>query len=308
MIRLVLELRPLSAMVSKPTGGMLFGHLAWAVREKLGEAALRTLLDGYLEGRPFAVLSDLLPLGYVPMPSLPLAKLAPNVTASSRKDLKAKRWLPEEALGKPVAQWAALAKTPAQLREEGFGSETTAFVHNSISRASGTTGKGVFAPFEVSSETFSPDARWSLHVVLDDARLSSDAFTELLSTIGLSGFGRDASTGMGRFEVLGVRTSAPLPAAKSWITLAAMAPQGGDWDPAACFYRPLTYFGRHGNVRALGGAVFKKPIVLADCGALMTLREASAQGFAGRGIGGLSAYADTVHQGYAPMLPVSDCL
>lgn len=305
MIRLVLELKPLSAFASKPTGGMLFGHLVWAARERLSEDGVKTLLDGYLQGRPFAVLSDLLPKGFVPMPALPLAVLAPNLAAGARKDLKAKRWLPEDALSRPVEEWAGRAKSSAQLREEGLGSSETAFVHNSISRATGTTGKGAFAPYEVASESFLPEHRWSLHVVLDEERLSVETFLDLIRAVGMSGFGRDASTGMGRFEVLASGVVKPFASAKSWVTLSAMAPQRGGWDPERCFYRPLTYFGRHGNDRALGSGVFKKPIVLAECGALLTLREPSAKGYAGQGIGGHSAFADTVHQGYAPMLPVS---
>ena len=86
-----------------------------------------------------------------------------------------------------------------------------------------------------------------------------------------------------------------------------MSPVAGVFRSDRTFYKPVTYFGRHGNVRALSSVPFKKPLLLAETGAFLTVHAEAPQtmSFAGRGIVGHSAYADTVAQGYAPLLAVT---
>ena len=106
-----LTLRPLTAFGTPLAGDTLFGQLCWALRHRLGNAALTALLDGYTAGRPFAVLSDGLPAGHLPLPTLPSRLWA--ASDLDRKALKRRRWLPTAALTEPLPGWQALARDDA---------------------------------------------------------------------------------------------------------------------------------------------------------------------------------------------------
>ena len=303
MVRLVFKIRPASDFGSRLTGGMLFGHVAWRVRETFGEARLQACLAGYEKGAPFLVLSDAFPSGFAPLPAIPTSWWAETDYAAQRKRLKAKRWLPLKALKEPLSAWSAQAVSDAELPRSCAGRAVDR-QHNTISRLLASTTSAGFAPYVVSATSFSDEAQFDVYADLDEERLGRDELGRLLEDVGTLGYGRDASTGLGRFEVEAMNVLEPPPAARCWLALSAMSPGGAPFDADKCFYRPITYFGRHGNVRALGGTPFKKPIVLADAGAWVTLTERRSILFAGHGIKGHSAYADTVHQGYAPLLPI----
>lgn len=306
MTRYLFEIRPLSAFASEPTGGMLFGQLAWGLREAFGEARLTELLEGYTAGQPFAVLSGALPHGFVPVPELPSYCWWHAATAQERKLRKALQWLPIEALSRPISEWEDLARKSTDLTVDGspFAREVL-LTHNSISRLTGTTGEGAFAPFDVSVKRYAKTLTLDVYLDLDETRLTVEEIESALQAVGLFGFGRDASTGAGKFEIVSRKALPSNEAAQYWLALAAMAPQGCGFDGDRSFYRPITYFGRHGNVRAQEGTPFKKPIIMADRGALLRHPDQAPRQWAGKGISGHSAYADTVHQGYAPLLPVT---
>lgn len=308
MTRYCVQIRPLSPFASAMTGGMLFGHVAWSVREAFGEARLTALLDGYCAGRPFAVLSDAFPHDFVPVPVIPAHIWRQAETAKERKRLKTLKWLAVDALHTSPTRWQNEARDNAGV-SAAQGSPFVREVwctHNSISRLTGTTGEGPFAPYGVSVNAFAREQLLDLYVDLDEERLSADEFEDLLKSVGSFGFGRDASTGAGKFDVEAIEKRPDNDASRGWLALCASAPSGSGFDGERSFYRPLTYFGRHGNVRANEGTPFKKPIVLADTGAFFWCDEPRAMQWTGKGISGHSAYADAVHQGYAPLLPVRE--
>jgi len=155
---------------------------------------------------------------------------------------------------------------------------------------------------------------FDLLVVLDDDRLSLAELTAALQTIGQAGFGRDASIGLGKFEL----TSAATPAAwasaanaNSQLTLGPCAPQGLGFCPVRSSYQVVTRFGRHGDAAVQSGQPFKRPVLLAKAGGLFwpeTL-DANCQ-FIGQGLGGTAnpvstAMPETVQQGYAPVIAIA---
>src|SRR5699024_624779 len=71
MQTLRLTLKPCSAFGTPLKGDTLFGQLCWAIRHRFGETQLTKLLQGYTAGQPFVVISDALPSGFLPRPSLP---------------------------------------------------------------------------------------------------------------------------------------------------------------------------------------------------------------------------------------------
>ncbi len=311
MDRGIFRIRPQTAFGGPLRSDTFFGQMAWAVRHRYGEPRLRELLAGYTEGKPFLVCSDGFPAGFLPRPNLPLRTFA-NDPAADHKAIKRKAWLPFTALDRSLPEWFG-----ACLDAETLQSETTAALadvhpqsHNRIDRRSNTTGEG-FAPFSHSQWWF--DTRsgvaMDLYLLWDPERFSREECHAVLEDVGLFGYGRDATTGLGKFlveELLPWNLPEP-DAPTSYWTLAPCAPQGLSWDVSRSYYTPFTRFGRHGDTAVLQQP-FKSPLLLADSGAVLTPTAWRSAFFVGQGLGGegtLSwAIPETVHQGYAPVLPL----
>lgn len=322
---------PLSAFGTPPKGDTFFGQLCWALRNRLGEARLTQLLDGYTAGRPFAVVSDALPAGHLPRPALPGHWFTP-LPGDDRKAVKKRIWLPVEHVAAHVTDWLQHCRPASAL--PGGAVESHPHPHNAIDRRTGTTGED-FAPYTMGRQWYGAkgekrttdshalvDAHLDLHIVLDETRLSATDLEQALRDIGELGFGRDAGIGLGRFR-LDAFAAADLPAqadANAWLTLAPCAPQGLAWDAERCFYSVFTRFGRHGDVGVHQGNPFKAPVLLANTGAVLTPRPQAGEGpreralFIGQGLGGKAANGEgilskaipaTVHQGYAPVIGIN---
>ncbi len=296
-------LRPLSAFATPIAGDTLFGQLCWVARERLGEARLRELLDGYVEGRPFLVVSDGFPSGLLPRPTAPDFALGlAAVDPARRKQARGHRWLPADGADEPIARWM---KEPAV----SDAIKPLVLTQNTINRYTGTTGEGQFAPRQVDRSFFCAEARIDVYAVIDE-RLSADKLRQFLEDVGDHGYGRDATTGLGKFGVeQAVDTSWPKRASHHWLTLAPCQPNPGELVADGCYYTPLTRFGRHGNIAAVTAHPFKRPLLMIATGALLQSREPIQWDFHGCGLGGSgnpvsSVIPDTVHQGYAPVLPL----
>ena len=107
-------LKPLSAFGTPMAGDTLFGQLCWTLRHQLGNDRLNALLGGYTDGNPFAVVSDALPAGHVPLPSVPSSLWAAS-SDTDRKLLKRKLWLPSTALAENFPEWQARARSDADV-------------------------------------------------------------------------------------------------------------------------------------------------------------------------------------------------
>jgi CRISPR-associated protein Csm4 len=302
MQTLTLTLRPLSAFGTLPLGDTLFGQLCWLLRDGMGEAELVKLLDGYTTGKPFAVVSDTLPHGYVPRPNVPLYFFQQDKNAD-RKAVKKQAWLPLVALDQPFAKWLSVCEAKDFLHEE-------IQPHNSISRLTGTTGTG-FAPYALDQHWYAENTTLDVHIVFDASRITADKLQQTFTHMGYMGFGRDASVGLGKFEVLEVQVQA-LPAnanANAVLTLAPSAPQRLGFDTANSYYQLFTRFGRHGGQAVQSGKPFKTPVLLAKTGALFSSDHFTAETFfIGQGLGGNGQLSKqipaTVQQGYAPVIPI----
>jgi CRISPR-associated protein Csm4 len=316
MERLIFTLAPQTAFATPLAGDTLFGQCCWAIRHCFGEAKLAELLMGYTDNKPFMVIADAMPQGFLPRPTLPTELLGFDTgDTKQRKAQKGKKWLSESVLTAPLNQWAKEALTESEMlatiKLTGHFLKTEAQDHNSLNRKTGTTGTGEgFAPFQRQTFWYHPEIKLSLIVELDTARLSADDLQEALYWIGLHGYGKEASCGLGKFVI--ERTVPPehvkgTDQPNAWLTLAPCAPQGLAWHSERCYYQILTRFGRHGDMAVhRQGGVFKNPVLMAATGAILTPNTTDiTQGFIGQGITGVSkTIAATVHQGYAPVYPV----
>lgn len=304
-------LQPLSAFGTPLAGDTLFGQLCWTLRHQLGNARLNDLLQGYTDGKPFAVVSDALPLGHVPLPAVPssLWSAPSTATPADRKVLKKKKWLPTAALGTPFSNWQSQAASDADVAHQTERAQP----HNTINRQTGTTGEGAFAPYAMSQIWFHHGQRFDLHVVLDESRLSLAEFTAALDGMGATGFGRDASIGLGKFQRMGDARSYERPQVadpNSYLTLGPCAPQGQGFCAVRSTYQVVTRFGRHGDAAVQSGNPFKRPVLMAKAGGVFWPGAVNvAQLFVGQGLGGVdnpvsATMPETVHQGYAPVIAI----
>ncbi len=313
-----LTLQPLSAFGGPPLGDSLFGQLCWSLRHRHGQDRLVELLDGYTEGRPFAVLSDALPLGYLPRPALPGFCFDP-VPDLDRKAAKRRAWLPWERHDAPVETWLRHCRPGGEVA--GARPEAHPQPHNSLHRLTGTTDGEAFAPYTQTRHWYGADGnepvRLAVHAVLDERRLSLAELRQALADMGAYGVGRDASVGLGKFAVVAAEAAElpSQPGADAWLTLAPCAPQGLGLDPARSFYQTCTRFGRHGDLGVHLGSPFKTPVLLAQTGAVLaagpeTAPPTPARPWLGQGLGGNgrmtrnAALAGTVQQGYAPVVGI----
>jgi CRISPR-associated protein Csm4 len=296
--------QPLTAFATPFAGDTLFGHLCWAIRERDGEDRLDELLHGYTAGAPFLVTSDGFPEGYVPRPTAPDFVLGLNTEPSERKRARTHRWLPTASARQPLSRW--MKKVSRSDMAHPF-----VVTQNTINRLTGTTGTGPFAPRQVERTWFDEGARLELYAVLDERRLSEQALHGIIEDVGLRGYGRDATTGVGKFAVTASSEQHwPVEPTRNWLTLAPCAPDPTVLDAEHCYYLPITRFGRHGNLAVNLGNPFKSPVLMAGTGALLRSREPGRWTFHGRGLGGrddpISAVMPgTVQQGYAPVFPIT---
>lgn len=306
------NLRPLSAFGTPLAGDTLFGQLCWTLHHQLGNARLNALLQGYTTGEPFLVVSDAMPTDHVPLPSVPTSYWRETPDAD-RKAIKKRKWLPLTELSKPFPQWQGSALSDAQVAPQAAIPRDRAQPHNTINRATGTTGDGQFAPYSMPQIWFHPAMRFDVYLVLDDARLGTAELCAAFDAIGTTGFGRDASIGLGKFERVGDLHAFGLPpaqAANSYLTLGPCAPQGLGFCTNRSSYRVMTRFGRHGDAAVQSGKPFKRPVLLAEAGGLFWPEVTDpACTFIGQGLGGVDnpvslAMPETVQQGYAPVIPV----
>lgn len=301
-----LKLHPKTAFGTPLLGETLFGSLCWGVVHAFGEDRLNTLLEGYTEGHPFCVISDAFPSGFIPLPTLPQCYWKTSET-DDRKYLKKKAWFSVDNLDKPVVDWRNLAKTDDELLENSGALKVEAQTsHNTINRATQTTGEGMFAPYEQRQIWLNPLIDLDVYVVLDEERFSLEELVSVLQSIGLTGFGKDASIGLGKYEIEGNPEKVHLGKASSCTALTLASSSLGQIKGLVAgetFYRVKTHFGRHGAEFAIGGLPFKKPILLAQAGALLTLKEECASKFLGEGLTGISSQCPkAVHQGYSPVI------
>ena len=304
MDALKITLTPQTAFGTPLVGDTLFGHLCWGIAEAFGADRLRELLHGYCDGTPFLIASDAFPAGYLPLPTLP-SEYWEAGEETDRKKLKKKQWLPLEALKEPVRAWQKHAKSNNDIAADLITSHTQA--HNRINRAIGSTGDARFAPFTSEQNWYAPNSQWQLYLLHDAARISRDELERVLKNLGHSGYGRDASTGLGKYQITKTENSGDLftRTGNAAMTLAPCCPQGQGFDPEHSYYQTLTRFGRHGNIQATAGNPYKKPVLMAQTGAVFS-GDRHGRPWIGQGIGGISAsQPEAVHQGYAPVIALN---
>ncbi len=335
-----IHLRPLSAWGTPLFGDTLFGQFCWQASYD------PDLLDGGLDKwielypkRPFAVFSSAVCRFQIngkgiyacKRPDLPLSFFNSQTADHQqlfieRKEIKKKPWLLLEEDFRPDLRrlagnqelWDLLLKTLSaphsalyrRLRKSEVQPLMIIFPqpHNTIKRLSQTTGKGAFAPYVMENTYFIPGLELALLVLVDEDATDLERLCLGLARIGQTGFGRDASTGLGRFEVVGHR-ELPLPKlteANACYTLAPCVPEKKSYKKA--YFVPFVRFGKHGDRLAVSPRPFKTPVLMAAQGAVFVPQDplAFSKPWFGQAVTGVSeVQKQAVVQGYTPYLPLT---
>lgn len=285
-----ISITPTSNFATHLKGDTLFGQFCWAIRLSLGQKRLSTLLSEY-ESRPFVVISDAFAKGYLPKPTLPSAYLKEN--SDKKKENRKKIWLNLDDVQNGVY---LDAKTDKEINNRDVVSSS---VKNSLNYLTSSTGNG-FDPFSLEERQLSSK---DIYCLLDETLLSLDELTEVFTTLSLMGYGKKSTIGKGRFSV---SSFDEVDVKKSSTTFMTLNPSVlNDMKLENLFYEPFTRFGKSGASRANTNA-FKKPIVMADSGAVVVFKESTTCHYVGKAITHISTYEDIVHQGYAITLALKD--
>lgn len=334
-------IKPISGFGTLLKGDTIFGHFCWqaAYDEKLFGKDLDSLLSIY-KTKPFAIFSSAYPrfcigtshyYAFKP-PSLPPDEMFnlpedKKQKIEKRKDYRAKRWmvlnrnksfssfkelnfLTDSALLEDIK--ACISEDMRKLmRKAGTNNFITAFSqsHNKINRLTGTTGIEGFAPFTVEQNVFLPETELALFVGVDETVINIDHVKLGLERIGCTGFGKDASIGLGRFELGEIseidlsRMGSDKP--NACYTLAPCVPEKDTF--TEMFFTTFTRFGRHGDVLAKSSNPFKNPIIMADEGGIFKPKNSDAfnKPYIGRAVANISKVEPkSIAQGYSLYIPV----
>lgn len=323
-----ITIRPLSAFGTSLKGDTLFGHFCWQVAydSSLVEGGLERALAAY-DHKPFVIFSsafskfeDDKTYYVVPRPDVPLSWFFPTREMSCEeryrrmKELKPRKWMYlTEGLRLEISKAEFMDDTEAAANsmsmkrhgQAGFINRFT-HTHNSINRLTQTTGEGEFAPFLTESSYYYPESELAVFALVDEEMTDIGRVVSALESIGRFGFGRDASTGLGRFEVCEsaeIHQSRP-DDANACYTLAPCVPEKALYQKT--YFSPFVRFGKHGDRLATGSNPFKNPVVMADEGAVVIPKDRTLleRDYAGTAVFGVSkTEPGSVVQGYAPCLP-----
>lgn len=300
-----INIRPLTGFGSPIKGDTLFGQLCWQIYYDPGllGKSLEVLLSDYSLS-PFLIVSSAFPVIegkiYLKTPFLPLHflfKKNKDELIRERKELKEKKYFPLDLPlyfvdNSPFEKLENIIRVDEQVRA-------------SIHRLTNTTGEAPFTPYPVKKIWYLTEL--ALFCGLRDG-LPLEGLIEALRRVGLTGYGKDASVGLGKFEVLSWREIDFYDKVKSFNAYYTLSPSLPDLPKEKykrIYYEPFVRFGRHGDQLSCSPNPFKAPLLLAEEGAIYVPQDADKRLFLGRAIKGHSSIEpNTVHQGYSLVIPV----
>lgn len=297
-------IRPITGFGTPLKGDTLFGHICWQIYydKSLVNIDLDTLLSNYTTN-PFCIVSSAYPYKdnkvFLKRPSLPLHyifKFSAEELVRRRKELKRLNYFTLDLPLPPLSQ-IKYTNLIAEITDEQ--------VRCSIHRIFGKTAIAPFAPFSVSKKWFLTDLAIFVGVRED---IPIDGIIKALERVGHYGFGKDATSGWGKFKILfyeeidlcaGFRETC-----NAYYTLSPFVPENNQ-RYKEIYYEPFIRFGRHGDMLSISKNPFKAPVLMADEGAVCFPEKFNPQTYIGKPVYNVSAVEPkTVVQGYTLVVPV----
>lgn len=314
-------IEPLSAFGTPLKGDTLFGQFCWQAFYKadLLKSTFEEVIAKY-PNKPFAVFSSAFPVllsesektYLLKQPDVPILKGLTEDRKTFRKRAKEsrkKKWISVNEDLKIDFKNMRESHDKKKDKENDEWVKTVERTHNSINRMTGTTGKDSFAPYITTATYYAPETTMVVFVVIDEDQTDIERVCQGLTRIGKQGFGRDASTGMGRFKIVekNRRPDYDKTDVTAIYTLAPSVP--GNETFSKEYFKCFVRFGKHGDQLALARNPFKKPVMMADEGAIYELGQDKSvldKPYIGKAVTNVSNEKNTVVQGYAPYLPVKN--
>ena len=295
-------LKPLSAFGTPLKGDTIWGHLCWMIRYRYGNDRLESLLRTYRDGQPFLIVSDAFHAGYLPKPKMPSLCLGEETT--DKKENRKRAWLsPVDLLHGHYAN----AKKEAEIVAEKDTVEVV--IKNSIDYETFDTGDKAFAPY--GNREYFLNSPKEIYFLLDEKQLTYEELDELLQLFSEHGYGKDISTGKGRFEITNPESIVWESSSRAWMTLSPATIERSE-ETKAIYYEPFVRFGKFGGTLAKPNP-FKHPLLMMETGSVVIYHELQSRRYAGKPIKDLVPRADrndekgnSVHQGYTILFPIKE--
>ncbi len=294
------KITPLSSFITFPKGDTIFGHFAYYSFLK-GEE----IFKNYTEEKPKIIFSDILPNGYLYKPTLPLESF--DVKESEKKEFKKKSWikiedLQNKSLTTVRSQFNICQdnKCCDELSDDEKRKCCVPFykkelrVRNSLNRVSFTTGADGFDPFSLEEIIFNYQP---VIYIMYNKPFTKEEILKRLNHIGKVGFGKKGSIGKGHFraEIDGKFKGFDEVKSKYYLTLSPTILNRQPYIKDA-YYNTFNRFGKYHST----STPFKKPLLMADSGAVIELKE--RREYIGRGIdNGINN--QSLVQGYSILVP-----
>jgi CRISPR-associated protein Csm4 len=251
------------------------------------ETALEEFLEVYRGAEPPLLVSNGLPLGYLPKPVIPpVTQQEIDSVVNKEKDDRIKASHKITIIKKldiiPKEIWALFKRrpiTPSALFSEMYtryksiaefekGRETVSVQHNTMDRIKGTARRGGLYAQE---ETFFDPSLASFEIYLRTNYFSRSELYRIIEYMSIEGFGRDSSTGKGHFDFT-LNEGIDLPEVENpnaFMTLSSYVPTVKD--PVRGFYNVVHKYGKLGGLYAKGvadvyGNPFKVPLIMLAAG------------------------------------------
>ena len=256
-----LEITLKSPLGTPLVGPTLFGLVCQAISDQEGDAAVEDWL-----GEPERLwrISDGFPVGHLPKPMTKPRLLTPE-QLDTLKNRKSKPWIRRDTWMKHRASWSEYEVCAGDYM--GNPSCDTRRVHNVVHRhGHGTLETGGLYFVE---DDWRFAGRFSgMDLYVDSDEDCPERIRDLIQAVGERGYGRDISTGRGRFEVAGIRPDpelAELVGAHRCMSLSRGVLTSTTMQDA--LWRIEPHLGRVGPELTLAGvSPFKRPVLLTQPG------------------------------------------
>lgn len=295
-------IKPVTGFGDFIKGDTLFGHICWQIRydSKILGKSLDELLKDY-DTNPFIVVSSAYPVingvVYLKRPNLPLSMLfdlPEEEIVKNRKELKRRKYFaflnPLEHLKKINYESISFHKEQEQTR-------------CSINRITNTTAEPPFGPYTVGRIYFNCDLAIFLGLRND---ININALVEVLRRVGKYGYGKDATVGFGKFEIIDYVEVDLLRTTKNPNALYTLSPLcPNQVEVEKIYFNPFVRFGRHGDILSKSKNPFKNPVIFADEASVVFLKTDTNKPYIGSSVRNLSKILpESVTQGYSLVIKV----
>jgi CRISPR/Cas system CSM-associated protein Csm4 (group 5 of RAMP superfamily) len=251
-----LKITPLSSFATFPKGDTLFGHFAY-----LSFFKNENIFEKYAtEKKPKIIFSDILPDNHLYKPTLPLDAF--GVDESKKKEFRKKSWISYENLNKGALKEAV----ELTFMQKEFN------VRNTLNRVSFTTdSSGMFAPYGLEESTFVYQP--VIYVMFDDT-FTDKEIEKRVNEIGKNAFGKKGSIGKGYFKAKIDKSFEGFQKIKTkncyMMTLSPTLLHKSKELIAdeEVYYNTFNRFGKYHS----SSTPFKKPLLMADSGAVVKLK------------------------------------